>query len=142
MIREKLTAHPASEQLAFDSFESRSALEKNDQFGYGVLPRRMDRQNCQVTNMSLLNRWRFVELMRMLNQVTVEFQDPGELSQMFQRMGVNTRTGDIYELYLESDDLLCNYCFQVNLERDASFFVKVIAFVKEKTKSVPRWHRH
>lgn len=142
MIRENLSPHIISEQLSFDSFKSRSALEKRDQFGYGTLPRRMDRQNWEITNKSLLTRWRYMELMRMLNQVTVEFQDPGELSRLFQKMGVNTHTEDIYEMYLERDDLLCNYCFQVNVAQDAPFFVKVLAFIKEKTGYIPERNRH
>lgn len=146
MIREHLSPYIISEQFAFDSFESRSALEERDQFGYGTLPRRMDRQNWEITNKKLLTRWRYVELMRILNQVTIEFEDPNELCQLFTRIGVNTRSGEIYELYLEQDDLLCNYCFQVNLEHDAPFFVKVLAFVKEKaglnTKSRRGPHKH
>lgn len=146
MIRENLSPHIISEQFALDSFESGSALEERDQFGYGTLPRKMDHQAWQITNKNLLTRWRYMELMRMLNQVTVEFEESNELSRLFARMGVNTRSGNIYELYLEQDNLHCNYCFQVNLEHDAPFFVKVLAFVMERaslnTKSCHVPHRH
>lgn len=146
MIRENLSPHIISEQFALDSFESGSALEERDQFGYGTLPRKMDHQAWQITNKNLLTRWRYMELMHMLNQVTVEFEESNELLRLFARMGVNTRSGNIYELYLEQDNLLCNYCFQVNLEHDTPFFVKVLAFVKERaslnTKSCHVPHRH
>ena len=111
MIRENLSPHIISEQFALDSFESGSALEERDQFGYGTLPRKMDHQAWQITNKNLLTRWRYMELMHRLNQVTVEFEDPNELSRLFARMGVNTRSGNIYDLYWEQDNLLCNYCY-------------------------------
>lgn len=129
-VRKYLTAYPASQQLSFDSFESKSALLEKDQMAYGTMPKRMDRLQYTITNKNLLNRKRMGELLDIMSQIVIEFEGPTEISQMFQKMGIDTRANNIWEMYLEKSNLLCNYCLQVNLSNDAPFFLRVQAFAK------------
>ena len=129
-IRENLTAYPASQQLSFDSFETRSALMEKDQMVYGMFPRRMDRRHYYTGNSKLLTLKRYKEFLDVMAQTVVEFEDAAAVSQFFQKVGIDTRSGNLMEMYLESSDLLCNYCFQLNLDREADDFLYIRAFVK------------
>lgn len=139
MIRENLSSYPVNEQLAFNSFELSSPLTPQSEMAFGTLPKRMNRREFTVVNKDLINRNRWCEFLKTIEQLTVEFSDAEEIGRLFQRMGVDTRTGDIWEMYLARDDLFCDYRFQVNLEKDAPFFVKILAYAKD---NVPHRHRH
>lgn len=137
MIRENLSSYPANEQLAFNSFEARSTLTPKSEMAFGTMPKRMNRRAFTIVNKELINQHRWCEFLRTIEQLTVEFSDAEEIGRLFQRMGVDTRTGNTWEMYLERDDLFCDYRFQVNLEKDAPFFVKVLAYAKDNVR-----HRH
>lgn len=139
MIRESLTAYPASQQLAFDSFEICSALTAKNQMAFGTMPRQMKRREYTVTNKELITQFRWCEFLRMMEQISVEFSEPDEIGKLFRSMGVDTRTGNTWEMYLERDDLFCDYRFQVNLDLDAPFFVKILAYAKDCGK---KRHHH
>ena len=134
----QLTSYPASEQFAFGLYEQASALTQESEMACGTMPRRMDRRCYNITNRQLFTQPRWFEFLRMMEQ-TKELGTPEEIASMFRCKGVDTRNGNIKELYLDDEDLLCNYRFQVDLAVDAQIFIKVLAYAKD---SAPRRHHH
>ena len=131
-IRECLTNFISGEQFAIRTFEAPPQLRDKDQMCYALLPKQM--HNCrewwETVNKDLIQRDRYHEFLKVISQTKLEFDNPYEIARIFQKMGVDTREDNIWEMYLEQENLLCNYCFQVNLSDNAPFFVKIKAFVK------------
>lgn len=130
MIRESLTSYPANEQFAFATFEAPPALAEKDQMACGIFMERMNRNELIVSNKNLINQNRLCEFMRILKQSRVEFKDLEDAKSFFRRVGVDTRTNGIYEMYLEQDELFCNYCFQISTAPDAPFCLRIKAYTK------------
>lgn len=131
-IRKNLSGTISGEQFAISTFEAPKYLQKQDQMSYARLPKEMRhcREWWKIVNENLVKRDRYHEFLKVIAQTRLEFTDPHEIAKFFLKMGVDTRTDNIWEMYLEQDDLLCNYCFQVNLSENAPFFVEIKAFIK------------
>lgn len=128
-VRRHLTPYPASQQLAFDSFETRSALEKKYQMGYGIVDKGLVRHVFWLSNIKLFTPACWLEMLNVMSSMTIEFEGANEIRNMFRSRGVDTRIDDTWEMYLEREDLLCNYSIQVKMNADQDF-IKVHAFAK------------
>lgn len=132
MLKDQLSNTISGEQFAISTFETPIYLQEKDQMSYALLTKKMKKgpEYWAITNEKLVKRDRFCEFLRIITQALTEFTEPYEVSRFFQHSGVDTRTGNLWEMYLEQENLLCNYCFQVNLAEDAPFFMRIKAFVK------------
>lgn len=139
-IRTHLSHDCPNKQFAFDGFQAQQTLDAKSQLACGiVMSRKMDRLWYQVTNKSLVNRFRWTEFLDILSQFKPEFGNAEEIRHLFQSVGVDTRQGDVYELYLTADNLVNNYCVQVSMDGNADFFVKLKAYTKESTSKSHWW---
>lgn len=101
--------------------------------GFCTLPRCLVAPQYHVTHKDLLNKDRWVEMMDVAGQIPVEFDSPNAVKQFFMRMGMDSRSDDTYEMYLEGENLNCDYCVQVSMaeeQKDAPF-IRILAFAKE-----------
>lgn len=128
-VRKHLTPYPASQQLAFDSFETRSALEHKYEMGHGIVDKGLDRHVFWLTNIKLFTPVRWMEMLNVMRSMTIEFEGATEIRNLFRSYGVDTRTDDAWEMYLEREVLLSNYCIRVKMNADQDF-IEVHAFAK------------
>lgn len=138
-VRNNLTTYMLNEQLSLDS-SANPNLDTKTQMAYGALSRDMVRLTWDTVNKPLVSKDRWVEFLDVLCQLKADFSSADEIRRFFYSMGVDTRTGDIYEMYLSMDNLACDYCVQVDLGKDEPFFVKLKAYVKDAlTSSAPAY---
>ena len=130
MIREKLSSFLRNEQSVMSDEWSCSPLRKENEMAYGTIQQKDRLHHFALTNRKLLEHRRWCEFMRIMAQMEVEFTNPDEVRRLFLQAGIDTREGNILEMYMEDDDLLCTYSFQVDLDYNSPLFMSVHAYVK------------
>lgn len=144
-VRNNLSPYTLNEQFTFDG-HSQQHLDAKYQMALGAVSNDMERITWNAVNKPLVNRERWVEFLDVLGQLRVDFSSAADIRSFFSSMGVDTRTGNTFEMYLSMDELKCDYCVQVDLDRSEPFFVKLKAYAKNvvqaavpTTKKKYRW---
>lgn len=138
MIRENLSAIMPCEQMALSTFERASALSPKSQMAVGMIRKGVNHQEFTITNKELITQRRLCEFLKTLERFSLEFPVAEETEHLFKRLGAKGNE-DVWELYLEQDNLSCNYCFQVHSGQNEPFFVKIFAYAKD---IAPHRHHH
>lgn len=129
-IRENLSSFLMDEQSVISEEWSANPLRKEFELAYGTILRKDNRPIFYMTNEKLFNRFCWCEFMRVMAQMEIEFTDANEVKELFRKFGIDTRSDDVWEMYMGGNDLLCNYSFQVNMNSDSPLLMAVRAYVK------------
>lgn len=133
-VRRNLSPYTLNEQFAFDG-HSQQHLDAKHQMALGSVSNDMERITWNAVNKPLISKERWVEFLDVLGQLRVDFSSAADIRSFFSSMGVDTRTGNTFEMYLSMDELKCDYCVQVDLDRSEPFFVKLKAYAKNAVQT-------